>query len=632
MKVSVTFVEFPSWDDVIPLVSGYLQVYSQEDPVIRDACTFTMYTQSIPIDVTTVARELADLNSDVYAFSCYMWNIRSVARVLSALLHSRPSAKFILGGPQVINHAATYVPKGETRIVVCNGEGEITFREYLRHIVTGSTDLSLVPGITYWDGKDFATTTKPSRIQDLDQVPSPFTAGIFLDGQYTSAILETNRGCPFSCGFCYWGAATNDKVYKFDEERVRRDIQWLSENGILNIFIADANWGISPRDVGLSRYMVACSKKTGFPVMVYMAAAKNKPERMSEITELLCDGGLLACQPISLQTITSHALDLIDRSNIKLSTYSKLQEKLREKQISSYVELIWPLPGDTLETFMHGAAQLCRAKADGLIIYPHLLLHNTTIYLNQELHGIKIRKLDNGSGEAELVVATKWVTEEECTKGYWFYHSVLVLYNLRGLYFLANHLDALGLMKFENLFLDFGIFLSNHSSNPVASFLQDGMKKIEHYDVLFSGIITHLVLHEMRGEFDELLYDYASQQDWWSNEFCRTLFELDLVARPYVYREPVRRPRHEFDSLSLISVEPDRFTIRASHETLDVIRNLENVSRTDRGGSESLEVVHDGKRKLPVSDSSSYIQNGHYCHGMMFRIRETLPDLNIVTS
>jgi hypothetical protein len=153
----------------------------------------------------------------------------------------------------------------------------------------------------------------------------------------------------------------------------------------------------------------------------------------------------------------------------------------------------------------------------------------------------------------------------------------------------------------------------------------------EHYDVVFSGIITHLVLHEMRGEFDELLYDYVSSQSWWSSDLCRMLFELDLVARPYVYGESVRVPRHDFDALSLMSVEPDRFTVRASQQTFDVIRNLENISRNGCDG-ESLEVVHGRKRKLPVSESSSHIQNGHYCHGMMFRVREILPDLNIVAA
>ena len=30
------------------------------------------------------------------------------------------------------------------------------------------------------------------------------------------------------------------------------------------------------------------------------------------------------------------------------------------------------------------------------------------------------------------MIATKWVTEEECDAGYWMYYSILVLGNMRG--------------------------------------------------------------------------------------------------------------------------------------------------------------------------------------------------------
>ncbi|MBB4942982.1 hypothetical protein FHR32_007382 [Streptosporangium album] len=117
-------------------------------------------------------------------------------------------------------------------------------------------------------------------------MPSPVTSGVFEEGRYTTAILETNRGCPFSCGFCFWGAATNDKVHKFEDRRVRDDITWISKNNFVSIFIADASWGMAPRDVELTRHLVKCSEENGYPVMVAMAAAKNKPDRMAEITEI----------------------------------------------------------------------------------------------------------------------------------------------------------------------------------------------------------------------------------------------------------------------------------------------------------------------------------------------------------
>ena len=110
----------------------------------------------------------------------------------------------------------------------------------------------------------------------------------------------------------------------------------------------------------------------------YLAAAKNKPERVAAITEMLVRGGLMACQPISLQTVTAkRRFKLVQRKNIKEATYTSLQSVLRDKGISSYVELIWPLPGETFETFSDGITRLCRSKADAIIVFPHLVLGNT---------------------------------------------------------------------------------------------------------------------------------------------------------------------------------------------------------------------------------------------------------------
>ena len=139
------------------------------------------------------------------------------------------------------------------------------------------------------------------------------------------SVIETNRGCPFRCGFCYWGAANNDQVYKFDEQRVRDEISWLSQNEVPVLHIADANWGMLKRDVALSKHITDCKADNLFPLAVIFAAAKNSPARVTETTSIFTDAGLINTQPISMQSLDDNTLDAVDRKNIKLGAYAELQ-------------------------------------------------------------------------------------------------------------------------------------------------------------------------------------------------------------------------------------------------------------------------------------------------------------------
>lgn len=88
-----------------------------------------------------------------------------------------------------------------------------------------------VPGIAINDNGKVIRTQDPTRIQNLNEIPSPYLSGIFDDiiehannvGYEVNALIETNRGCPYSCTFCDWGNGVLGKVKTFDLTRVKKN-------------------------------------------------------------------------------------------------------------------------------------------------------------------------------------------------------------------------------------------------------------------------------------------------------------------------------------------------------------------------------------------------------------------------
>ena len=95
---------------------------------------------------------------------------------------------------------------------------------------------------------------------DLSTVPSPYLNGMldrFLDDPRLAPIIETNRGCPYSCTYCCWGQATQSKVNLFPLDTVIAEIRHaanVTKNPTGFFYIADGNFGILERDQDIARH------------------------------------------------------------------------------------------------------------------------------------------------------------------------------------------------------------------------------------------------------------------------------------------------------------------------------------------------------------------------------------------
>ena len=81
------------------------------------------------------------------------------------------------------------------------------------------------------DGKLHKNQEFSPRIQDLDKIPSPYLEGYldrFLKNTRLSPLIESNRGCPFTCTFCVDGSASRTKVFQKSVSRFEQEMEYIA--------------------------------------------------------------------------------------------------------------------------------------------------------------------------------------------------------------------------------------------------------------------------------------------------------------------------------------------------------------------------------------------------------------------
>jgi radical SAM superfamily enzyme YgiQ (UPF0313 family) len=620
-KRRVALFEFPTRPGVAPLTSAYLQLAACEIPEVRDAYSFE--TRVLSVSGDDDVQKVLDCQADVYGFSTYVWNSRLVRRILARLLPMRPDARVILGGPQVMHNAAGYLDPSYPGAVLCNGEGEYTFAQYLAELAKDAPDLSRVEGLSYYRDGTLHTNPLAPRIRDLDAIPSPFLTGLIDVKTFPWVCYETNRGCPFKCTYCYWGGATNAKVNKFGLERVFDELTWLCENGAQSIFFIDANFGMLQRDVEIALHVRDLKRRTGFPEAVFINSSKNTPARVTEITRIWSEVGLIAAQPVSLQTMSPRTLKAIERDNIKAETYTALQQTLNSIGLQSFIEMIWPLPGETLASFKEGLSELCRMETDAFVVYQLMLINNVEMAKQRDLYELETIEDPDPNSEAQIVVATADVSREQYVEGINLTYHVTVLYTFMALRHTMRYLDQHGIETFAQTAENFWKFCLTRPDNPYTKFVTEaawmtGFNQKGGGFIALGGAV-HLALHARTEEFNDLLYGYAKQQGWLSNANIRLRFEIDVLNRPLLYSNAVPTDRVGLiESLEVESHGRDSITVLADRdqwaELRDVLRLPETADAALAGDHARLRISYRTPSQIPFSPSRNVRDYYFHCH------------------
>ena len=387
----------------LPLVSGLLRAFAATSETVNANYEFQPFIFHIDRPDSILSR-YAD--PAVAAFSVCMWNEQLCLTVARQVKERWPDCLIVFGGPQVPHDPTEYFETHGFIDVAVRGEGEEAFTSVLERALQASTfdDIAGVSWRHPETGRCRRNAAEQPFNRDLDAYPSPYLEGLYepLMAAHPElqfqVIIETNRGCPFLCTFCYWGKGGLSRKYRYHGmDRVAGELEWCAAQKIQYVFNADSNFGMHRRDMEIAQKLVELKTATGYPEKFRTCYGKNTEEKIFEIGVLFHQHAIEKGITLSRQSNNPETLKRVKRDNIKLDVYSNLQRRFNDHDVPVYCEMILGLPGETYESWIEGVEELMRTGLKNQIFMFHCQIYpNTELAAPdyREKYGIETRNID----------------------------------------------------------------------------------------------------------------------------------------------------------------------------------------------------------------------------------------------
>ena len=354
----------------VPLAAGYLKLLA------RNRGLESSYQIDIfPADLAN-GRCYQGLVSAILArdpclvgFTCYLWNIERTLWVAQQLKAVRPDLLVVVGGPEITADNA-WVLADPSIDYACIGEGEQTFSELLQALLKGPAVVGAIDGLYVTLASSRERSFAPSQgagaleivsaatsgtnlpafrkpLAKLDEISSPYLAGILDASDEQMLLLETIRGCVFKCKFCYY-PKSYDALYFLSRERLIANLEHARQCGAREVVLLDPTLNQRRDFAGFLRLLAECNPDRRFTYFGELRAEGIN----TEIARLLKEANFAEVE-IGLQSIDPKAQAMMDRTN-NLRAFERGARSMLDAGIKVKVDLIIGLPGDTVESIRRG--------------------------------------------------------------------------------------------------------------------------------------------------------------------------------------------------------------------------------------------------------------------------------------
>jgi len=305
------------------------------------------------------------------AIGVYVWAEEAIQQLLRMIRYAGFDGRIILGGPQISYSypgLEEYYPEAD---IFVRGYGEMAV-----YALAGSVERVELSGIHYSGEEDLNLQT----MVDLQLLPSPWLTGVIELENQPFIRWETQRGCPFKCGFCQHKEAGARLINReFASNRVMKEIDLFCDKKVVDIAVLDPIFNSSPLSTSILQRFLENGYKGRLSLQCRAEMIND------EFIEVASE--LNVCLEFGLQTIHRNEGNAVNRSN-NIRKVGEVFSQVSKQEIEYEVSLIYGLPEQTLESFQESIEWCLERSVPTVKAFPLMLLRGTEVEQNREQWGL----------------------------------------------------------------------------------------------------------------------------------------------------------------------------------------------------------------------------------------------------
>ena len=371
MRIALVSLHPAPSPQAVPLANAFLKGFAAQAALEIEMVEFFSGD-----DTHACAEKLAESQPAAVGFSLYLWNRAACLEIAAEVRRCLPETLLFAGGPETTADPRGVLDGTALNLVIV-GEGETPFATLCKQLAN-KKPLKDIPGILLKGASHPFSPSSP--LSDLDAIPSPYLNGILDCGHYPGILWQLSRGCGFCCDFCF-DSRDQHGVRRFSLERIESELRHFAKGGVSQVFVLDSTFN---QDITRAKAVLRLIGKIAPGIHFHFEVRSEfiDPELARLFAQITCS------LQIGLQSSDSRVLQGVGRS-FRPDDFVARINLLNQSGAVFGFDLIYGLPGDTLEGFRRSLDFALSLYPNHLDIFPLAVLPGTPLADRNAAIGLK---------------------------------------------------------------------------------------------------------------------------------------------------------------------------------------------------------------------------------------------------